>query len=67
MSHQSDFEDPWAVVNDDPRVNDLPSIEEELFKMVYQWGRVGIVVDYTAPAYQQMLGRLKQLWSDKPF
>lgn len=25
---------------------------KELFDMVYQWGRVGVVCDYTCPAYQ---------------
>lgn len=30
-------------------------LEDELFKMVYQWGRVGVVVDLTAPAFQDIL------------
>lgn len=28
---------------------------QELFNMVYQWGRVGIVTDYTCPAFQDKL------------
>jgi len=28
---------------------------EELFDMVYKWGQVGIVVDSTAPAFQDKL------------
>jgi hypothetical protein len=36
--------------------HDLPG--EELFKMVYQWGRVGVVVDHNAPAFQSELRAL---------
>lgn len=31
---------------------------KDLFKMVYDWGRVGIVVDYHAPAFQSELKKL---------
>ncbi len=30
-------------------------LEKELFDMVYAWGRIGIVVDFTAPAFQDKL------------
>ena len=32
-----------------------PILVSELFKMVYQWGRVGVVVDSSAPAFQEQL------------
>jgi len=31
---------------------------EELFNMVYQWGRVGLVVDFTAPAFVSSLAQI---------
>jgi len=31
---------------------------KELFEMVYQWGRVGIVTDEKAPAFQQTVAEL---------
>ena len=31
---------------------------KEIFDMVYQWGRLGIVVDFTAPAYQEAIEEL---------
>lgn len=34
------------------------NIARDLFKMVYDWGRVGIVVDYHAPAFQSELKKL---------
>ena len=30
-------------------------LEKELFEMVYQWGRAGIVVDFTCNAFQEKL------------
>lgn len=30
-------------------------LKKQLFQMIYQWGRVGVVVDETAPAYQDLL------------
>lgn len=32
--------------------------KEKLFKMVYQWGRFGLVVDHTAPAFNDQLLKL---------
>lgn len=32
-----------------------------LFEMVYQWGRVGIVVDETAPAFLSQLATIVEL------
>lgn len=43
-------------------------IKKELFDMVYQWGRVGIVVDENAPAFNSVLDELveakykEELW-----
>lgn len=34
----------------------LPGKIKDLFEMVYKWGRVGIVVDYNAPAFLNKLG-----------
>jgi hypothetical protein len=34
-------------------------LDKHLFDMVYQWGRVGIVVDYMAPAFQQTINDIK--------
>lgn len=33
-------------------------VERQLFNMVYQWGRVGIVADWTAPAFQSTIQAL---------
>jgi hypothetical protein len=32
---------------------------KELFDMVYQWGRVGIVVDFRSPAFQKVIKKIK--------
>jgi hypothetical protein len=32
-----------------------PILVSELFKMVYQWGKFGVVVDSSAPAFQEQL------------
>ncbi len=40
---------------------ELPTIDllvKDLFKMVYMWGRVGVKVDHTAPAYQSSIKAL---------
>lgn len=33
-------------------------LEKELFNMVYQWGKIGVQVDYRAPAFQTVLNQL---------
>jgi len=33
-------------------------IKRELFEMVYQWGRVGIIVDETCPAFNGIVDKL---------
>lgn len=33
-------------------------LQKKIFEMVYQWGRVGIVVDHTAPAYKDLIDQL---------
>ena len=42
---------------------------KRLFKMVYDWGRLGIVVDFTAPAYQHglmdVIENSKTEWTDE--
>ena len=35
------------------------SLEQELFDMVYQWGRKGVVTDYMGNAYQSVLNDIK--------
>lgn len=35
-------------------MNQITAIED-LFKMVYQWGRVGLIVDENAPAFRSSL------------
>lgn len=35
--------------------DDEPPLEMQLFEMVYQWGKVGADVNFTAPAYQKLL------------
>lgn len=41
---------------------DMEQAKEELvkdiFDTVYQWGRVGVVADYTAKTYQDMIKKL---------
>lgn len=39
------------------------TIEQQLFDTVYAWGRVGIVVDHTAPTYLHYLKKLKKKYS----
>ncbi len=34
-------------------------MDKELFDMVYQWGKVGVVVDYRAPAFQYLLNDIR--------
>lgn len=41
-----------------PEEKEEKSIGKTIFDMVYQWGRVGVVVDYTAPAYQDEIKKL---------
>ena len=36
-------------------------LEKELFDMVYQWGRVGIVTDEKCNAFQDLLSEIKEL------
>ena len=31
---------------------------EKLFIIVYQWGRVGVKTDYTAPAFRRQLSKI---------
>jgi hypothetical protein len=33
--------------------------DKDLFDMVYRWGRVGLVTDYMAPAFQQALNDIR--------
>lgn len=49
-SRQQDEDGTVCTCN---RLSDLDI--KELFDMVYQWGRVGVVVDYTAPAFVSTL------------
>jgi hypothetical protein len=35
------------------------TLEEELFETVYQWGRVGIVVNHMAPTYRRMVNDIR--------
>jgi hypothetical protein len=60
MATQSDSEENMNALSN--QVAD-PILVSELFKMVYQWGRVGVVVDSSAPAFQeqlkQVIGSLK--------
>ena len=37
----------------------MKDLQRELFEMVYQWGRVGVVVDEHAPSYQRTLNAIK--------
>lgn len=36
-------------------------ISEELFDMVYQWGRVGLVTDYTCNAFKDKVSELLKI------
>lgn len=40
---------------------DRKLLEKSIFDMVYQWGRVKIVVDFTAPAYQEEIKQLREI------
>ena len=39
----------------------LKKLESQLFSMVYQWGRVGIIVDENCPAFQDLMDKIKKL------
>ena len=39
----------------------LKELESELFDMVYQWGRVGVIVDENCPAFQDLMDEIKEL------
>lgn len=41
--------------------NDLKIIKKELFNMVYMWGKIGIVVDENAPAFQSLIKSIIKL------
>ena len=43
------------------RENKLKKLKSQLFNMVYQWGRVGIVVDENCPAFQDLFDEIKKL------
>jgi hypothetical protein len=35
----------------------MKTATQELFEVVYQWGRVGVVTDHNAPTYRELLQR----------
>lgn len=43
------------------------SLEQELFDMVYGWGRFGVVTDHTAVAFQDTLNKIVLIRSERPF
>jgi hypothetical protein len=67
------MDDTFPYPHLDPEeLGEVPSIEKQIFDMVYQWGRVGIVVDYTSPAFQALcidlkIKTLKDLKQEVPF
>jgi len=40
-------------------------IAKELFNMVYQWGRIGMVVDHNAPAFKEKIIELRNYETTK--
>lgn len=36
-------------------------VEKELFDTVYQWGRVGVIVDENTPTFKRILQKLYEL------
>lgn len=40
-------------------------VEKEIFDTVYQWGRVGIIVDENAPTFKRILQKLYELKKDE--
>ncbi len=40
----------------------VKNLRKEIFDMIYQWGRVGIVVDENAPAIKELLDNLEQTY-----
>ena len=41
-----------------PEEERMPT-EEELFNVVYQWGKTGVVVDFMAPVFQGLIRQIK--------
>lgn len=41
-------------------MNKKQKLIKEMFEMVYQWGRVGIVVDENCPAYKSVIKKLEK-------
>ena len=39
--------------------------EKELFEMIYQWGRVGVVTDFTCNSFQDKLAEIKKATLNK--
>lgn len=48
--------------NERKKLTRVESVNEvkELFEMIYQWGRVGIVVDYKSPVFQKGIKKIKE-------
>ena len=40
------------------RISEVPNKRKELFDMVYQWGKVGVVTDHNAPAFSDLLNSI---------
>ena len=40
----------------------VQSLKKEIFDTIYQWGRVGVVVDENSPTIKKMLGDLEETW-----
>ena len=39
----------------------LKKLEKELINMIYQWGRVGIIIDENCPTFQALMNKIKKL------
>jgi len=54
-----DYAETWGkLYAAGPFLNDKQRIEKELFDMVYQWGRVGLVTDESCNSFQ---GKIREL------
>ena len=40
----------------------IQNLKKEIFDIIYQWGRVGVVADENSPAIKKRLDDLEQTW-----
>ena len=44
------------------KVQQIKELKKEIFDVIYQWGRVGVVADENSPAIKERLDKLEETW-----